>query len=133
MYNSVWGHDPDKGWSVYVPEGVSDLDKLELGKGYWIKMDQPGTLIIDGIDPPTIWVPLEGEAWNLVGYSCRECRSVEECISGIAYSINSVWEYYTVSGWSIYAPGGPSDLEFMKPGYGYWIEANENCLWNVNQ
>jgi len=34
-----------------------------------------------------------------------------------------LYEQRPTTGWAVYAPGGPSDMIFMKPGYGYWISA----------
>lgn len=50
----------------------------------------------------------------------------------VAGSINSVWEYEPVTGWSIYIPNGVNNLELMKPGCGYWIKAYQDCVWDIN-
>lgn len=131
-YDSVCAYDPETGWSIYAPGGMSDLDKIEAGKGYWIKMNKQGSLIIQGVPPEQTSIPLTGDAWNLVGYSSLEQRPPEECMAGVEDHINSVWEYSPVTDWSVYVPDGPGDLEFMRPGYGYWIKANEGCEWDVN-
>lgn len=131
-FNSVWAFDPDTYWSVYAPGVPSDLGTVEPGRGYWIKMDQPGVLIVHGIDPDQTDVFLKGGEWNLVGYNSRETKRAEDCMSSVENFINSVWEYNPGIGWLIYAPGQASDLEFMRPGRGYWIKAYVNCVWDVN-
>ena len=133
QYNSVWAYDPIGGWSVYAPGATSDLEEMIHGKGYWIKMNQPGTLTARGTPPEHTEISLRGNAWNMVGYSSLDTRSAQDCMSQVEDDINSVWEYNAEHKiWSIYAPGGPSDLELMKPGYGYWIRADQGCLWDVN-
>jgi hypothetical protein len=131
-YDSVCTYDPETGWSIYAPGRMSDLDKMEAGKGYWIKMNKPGTLIIQGAAPEQTAIPLTGEAWNLVGYSSLEQSPPEDCMASVEDYINSVWEYSPVTSWSVYVPDGPGDLEVMRPGYGYWIKANQGCEWDVN-
>jgi hypothetical protein len=132
-YDSVWAYDPGTGWSIYIPGGISDLEEMVVGKGYWIKMEQAGTMIVPGNVPDGTEISLIGGAWNLVGYSSMEQKKAEDCMSGVADHINSVWEYHPGTGWKIYTPGGISDLEYMKPGYGYWIKADINCIWDVNE
>ena len=131
-YDLVCAYDPETGWSIYVPGGVNDLDKMEAGKGYWIKMNKQRNLIIHGAAPEETAITLTGEAWNLVGYSSTKLRSPEDCMASVADYINSVWEYSPVTSWSVYVPDGPGNLEFMRPGYGYWIEANQGCEWDIN-
>jgi len=131
-YSSVWAYDSYAGWSVYAPGFSSDLLSMEPDRGYWVKMDLSGTLTFEGTQPQSASIPLWGEKWNLVGYNSPILRRAEDCMIGVAYSIESVWGYNLTTGWSEYVPGGPSDLIFMKPGYGYWIKAYENCTWNVN-
>lgn len=137
QYNSVWAYDPDTGWSVYAPGAPSDLEEMIPGKGYWLKMEVSGTLTIQGTVLEQTGISLRGNAWNLVGYSFLESRNAEECMSTVASYINSVWEYgphdAVVKSWSIYAPKARSDLEVMKPGYGYWVKADQNCEWYVNK
>ena len=118
---------------MYAPGGPSDLKKMKHGRGYWIKMDQPGNLVIRGTSPPSRAIFLKGGEWNLVGYSSTEPRDIEACISGVADNINSVCEYNSEAGWSIYVPRAPNDLGLMKPGYGYWIKANQNCIWDLDE
>jgi hypothetical protein len=132
LYNSVWAYDPYAGWSVYAPAIPSDLLEMRHGKGYWVKMDHSGTLKLAGTQPGSTAIPLWGGKWKLVGYSSLITRKAEDCMSSVADSINSVWECDPTTGWAAYVPGGPSDLIFMRPGYGYWIEANEDCTWDIS-
>ena len=131
-YNSIWAYDPATGWAIYVPGGVSDLTELVAGKGYWLKMDQAGTLTITGTTPGETAINLIGGVWNLAGYSSMTQQEAANCMSAVVAFINSVWEYHPATGWKIYVPGGVSDLIYMKPGYGYWIKADLDCVWDVN-
>jgi len=128
-YDSVWAYDPDEGWSVYAPEINGDLEEMKPGRGYWIKMDQPGVLILQGTDPEETGIFLEGGKWNLVGYTSRKARSPEDCMGSAANAIDLIWECNPGMGWSIYSPGDYSDLQLMKPARGYWIKADQSCMW----
>jgi hypothetical protein len=131
-YDYVWAYHPDNGWSIYAPWAPTDLEAMEPNWGYWVKMNESGDLLVEGTDPTETTIPLYGEKWNLVGYSSREYRSAEDCMSQVADKINSVWAYDPDTVWDIYVPGGPSDLEVMGPGVGYWIKADQYCEWDVN-
>jgi hypothetical protein len=132
-YNSVWAFDPDIGWTIYAPGMFGSLNEMTWDRGYWIKMNLPGELDIQGTEPGQTAIFLKGGRWNLVGYPSLQQKSVVECMSGVASNIDSVWEYNAQSkSWAVYIPGGSSDLQFMKPGCGYWIKANQGCWWDVN-
>jgi parallel beta-helix repeat protein/predicted outer membrane repeat protein len=132
MYDSILAFDPDEGWSAYSPEASSTLDRIESGRGYWIKMHRSGVLMVQGTEPDPIAIPLDGGKWNLVGYNSRDEKSAEEAMESVENSIDSVWGYSPTTGWSVYTPGGPGNLEIMYPGRGYWIRAYESCSWNIN-
>jgi hypothetical protein len=131
-YSSVWAYAPDTGWSVYAPGLPGGLQSMEPGRGYWIKMEEEGTLDVEGNDPEQTDITLIGGVWNLVGYSSQDPRYAEECMEHVAYAINSVWGYDSDTGWSVYEPGSPGDLIEMKPWRGYWIKADQTCTWDVN-
>ena len=132
-YNSIWAYDPETGWSMYAPGAPGVLDELVTGKGYWLEMYESETLILAGTVPDSTDIFLKGGKWTLAGYSSLSPRTPESCMSGVADKINSVWEYSPDTGWSVYVPGGVGNLDLMKPGYGYWIKANADCNWNVNE
>ena len=133
-YISVWAY---KGgvWYVYDPANpaFSDLNTMEPGWGYWIKMkdesDEYSLSIIgqNATDPIDL---LEG--WNLVGYNSSVSQSTGSAIASIIDNVITVWAYIDES-WKVYDPENPafSDLEIMEPGYGYWINTSEACVWSL--
>ena len=47
LYSSVLGFDPDEGAQSFYPDlpaPLNSLQEMEPGRGYWIRMDQAGTL-----------------------------------------------------------------------------------------
>lgn len=132
-YDSVWAFNPGSGWLIYKPGSPSNLQEIKPCEGYWIKMDTPGLLTVEGTDPDITEIFLEGGQWNLVGYCSRQLMSVADAVSSITSSIDSVWQFKPDQGWLIYTPGSPSNLEFLNPGDAVWIKADVDCLWDVNQ
>jgi hypothetical protein len=134
QYNSVWAYDPNAGWSTYAPGGPNSLVAIIAGKGYWIEMDEPWDLDIQGTIPEPTAITLWGGKWNLVGYNSSDPGSAEQAMSSVRDCIDSVCEYSPITGWSMYSPEMPGNLEVMKPGYGYWIRVDEiceTCEWDV--
>jgi hypothetical protein len=134
QYNSVWAYDPVLGWSIYVPGAPSDLQEIVSGKGYWIKMNDSETLVVQGTVPESTEVLLKGAKWNLAGYCSLDREDVGNC--NLPDCVDSVWEYSADTGWFVYAPGRLINLGTMKPGFGYWIKVREDhpedCVWDMD-
>ncbi len=130
-YISVWGYKNGK-WASYIPDDpvFSDLTAMNAGWGYWIKMSQSGTLTVSGTAATTAVSLVSG--WNLIGYNASGTRSVESALSSISGKYLTIWAFIDEK-WQVYDPASPifSDLEQMKPGYGYWINATVSCSWNL--
>jgi hypothetical protein len=77
-------------------------------------------------------IPLK-QGWNLVGYNCLTAQPIEEALSSIDGSYNSVWTYDSIDReWRKYIVDGPAflnDLETMDPGKGYWVNVTVDCTW----
>jgi len=129
--DSVWSYDWESGWSIYIPGAPTALEMI-AGPGYWIRMNEACNLTISGIEPQSTEIFLKGGEWNLVGYMSQESKGTEDCMLSVGNFIDSVWDYDWEDGWSIYIPGIPSVVENMKPGDGYWIRADEDCVWDIN-
>jgi hypothetical protein len=137
-YDSVWAYDAAAGlWRQHsgsIPV-LNPLEEMEARTGYWIMMNHPGTLIVQGIQPASA-IPLKA-GWNLVGYSSQTPMSIEDYLLTVEGMCSSIWTYNSGSGeWLRYYAGAPAllnNLEYLEPGSGYWIEANEDCIWNISQ
>jgi hypothetical protein len=128
---SVWAYE-NGSWQVYDPAnpGFSDLTTMEAGKGYWINMSESGTLNVSGSTPSNSVEITTG--WNLVGYNSENAQDIADALESIDGQYISVWAYID-GAWKVYDPENPgfSDLTTMLPGYGYWINAIEECLWTL--
>ena len=68
------------------------------------------------------------EKWNLISIPFNLIsEDIEEVFSQIDEDVEAVWSY-DEDGWHVYNPASPetSDLETVKPGYGYWVKASED-------
>ncbi len=126
---SVWAY-VEGSWQVYDPENpsFSDLVELDSGTGIWVNMKGGATLAVQDAGSDGIIFLTNG--WNLVGVNSSDVLSVTEAISQISENVLSVWSYEDGQ-WKIYDPLNPgfSDLSAMKPGFGYWINVKNTCIW----
>ncbi|MFC1717357.1 M6 family metalloprotease domain-containing protein [Candidatus Poribacteria bacterium] len=134
-YDSVWTYDAvTEQWHRYVvgsPPFLNNLAEMESGVGYWLMMNQPATLIVQGT-PPTTVISLKA-GWNLVGYSSRTSMPVEDCPPALGNRCNSIWTYNSEAGeWLRYDANVPAflnTLESLQSGSGYWIRADQDFVW----
>jgi hypothetical protein len=130
-YTSVWAFI-DNTWKVYDPlnPGFSDLTTMEAGRGYWVEMNESATMIVAGLVPSNATDLVNGS--NLVGYNSANPWDTPGAVASIDGQCVAVWAFIEGS-WKVYDPENPgfSDLTTMEPGYGYWIDVSEACVWNV--
>jgi len=73
--------------------------------------------------------------WNLISLSrTPNDTAIDQVLALIMGKVLSVWAYdSSSSSWKVYDPNNPgfSDLLTMGPGIGYWINASEDCVWNL--
>ncbi|MFC1710815.1 hypothetical protein ACFLZJ_01520 [Nanoarchaeota archaeon] len=71
-------------------------------------------------------IPLH-EKWNLISIPfnliSNNIAEVFSQMEGKEVEIEGVWSY-DETGWHVYKPEGPSDLEVIRPGFGYWVKAD---------
>jgi hypothetical protein len=130
-YTAIWAYSRGK-WQCYDPAnpGLSDLERIEPGRGYWINMKTTGRLTVSGTP---VSAPLSiYEGWNLVGYNASHPQSVETALSSLDGVCKSVWSF-RLGSWRLYDPENPlySDLSEFSPGEGYWIEAERDAEWRL--
>lgn len=106
------------------------LTTMEPGKGYWIKMKIAAKLTIRGNDAISSSIQLS-KGWNLVGYNSLSPRTITEALASIENLYYSVWAYKS-GGWLRHIEGfAGNNLTDMVPYYGYWINAKDNCTWDL--
>ena len=130
--NTVFGYDPDNGWSSWSPAGGGSLTVLHAGKGYWFKMDEADILTGNynltyssgGSAPSPPSQMLTGPGWNLIGQyqpynQTSNTNGALASLNSVLSSSGEILYQYTVSGGfvNIYDNGDYN----MEPGVGYWL------------
>jgi hypothetical protein len=128
-------YDPD----VQIPQTLTTLNN---DTGFWIYMNQAGTLNVIGAPPSTTNISLLTTAggWNLVGYPSAASEALPGALTnhGVGstnYSL--VYAYHAVegssAGWKKYdqIPMSTDTLTVVEPGWGYWINVSSNDTWEV--
>lgn len=130
-YESIWAY-VNGSWKVYDPNHpeFSDLTSMEAGLGYWVNMSETGTLSGSG-SSPSDFISLN-TGWNLVGVNSSTSHAIAVAMQSIEGKYELVW-FYEGGTWKVYDPQNPgfSDLTTISPGFAYWINANEPCLWSL--
>ena len=126
----------------------SDLHYVACGYGYWIRMAEPGEMVLYGPRADTAaGLPLHA-GWNLVGnwgdtcyydsddppdvplpddlYQFVQVPSIGDVLASID-GMYRVVRSLDVDGAHVWHPNVPafSDLYYFAPGYGYWIRMSD--------
>jgi len=131
-YNST--ENKWKSYSTSKPSFLNTLKEIKPEKGYWIKLNENATLIINGTLPSSIIYNLK-QGWNMISYPSLTEQPVQVVFADIDGTYTSVFAFINGS-WSSYSPEKPpylNTLQTMQPGYGYWINVNENITLLFNE
>ncbi len=130
---SVWSYE--RSWKYYIfgLQNPGSLSNMEPGKGYWVNVNTETDLIINGneLSDPSIMLV---SGWNLVGYNNSEPLKTEDALYSINEYYQSIWGYENQKGWSKFIKGASNEtnnLSELKPGVGYWINVNEDCVLDI--
>jgi hypothetical protein len=133
----VWGYDNEqKVWKKWMPdETANTLVAMEAGKGYWIYMNEAGTINISGWGSPPANVPLF-EGWNLIGYMGAENRAFDAALGGITGKWWAVWNWDWGT-WKVKTVDRNvvmpfPELSSVEKGKAYWIKVlnGQSGPWN---
>lgn len=138
LWDTAWAYDTNPGWKGYInnnePPPATELQTIEPGKGYWLKMNSPGTLTVTGknlTDTAISLVP----GRNVVGYNSLTAQSPQSALFGLPEG-SSIWGYDSLAkSWRTYVVGSPdflNNLNLLNPGNGYVIETTESYEWVIS-
>ncbi|MFH1641756.1 MAG: hypothetical protein ABIC04_02560 [Nanoarchaeota archaeon] len=128
-YTSVHGYntgDANDPWKTYNPSMpawvVQDLEEISEENGYFINMNNKSAFYLNG----TLLVPntiTYGKGWNLIGYPAQNSKGVVEALSTIQGSYSVIFGYNSINKTYYFYNASFADgtLEYVIPGYGYWI------------
>lgn len=131
-FRSIWAWE-DGEWQVYDPSfpELSTLRTMDAGRAYWISMEQEGTLVGHGLRPASTIELAHG--WNMIGFNDDEPADIGDLLGDTGPCISSIWAYESGS-WTYYQRNSPqfSNLQYLRPGHGYWVKSNGACQLSVN-
>ncbi|MDZ4181457.1 MAG: M14 family zinc carboxypeptidase, partial [Candidatus Cloacimonadaceae bacterium] len=111
-----------KSYSPQMAPWFNSLVNIEPGKGYWIHLDAPATLQIQGPLITTGSTPISlNPGWNLVSYLPESPQTVETALNSIITHLLEV--RYLDQSW---IPGA-GNLPQMEPGKAYWVNVSQAC------
>ena len=123
-----------KTYDPLLPE-FSDLHNIDYSHGYWVKMNQSANLAVNGTNPINKTINLLN-GWNLISYLCNSNKNVTEVFGSIMNKVIVIngFESGVGGGARTYDPQLPefSDLQELKPNYGYWVKMNQSAVLNYN-
>jgi hypothetical protein len=130
----VWGYDnQNKQWKKWQPHGTTNnLLEMEAGKGYWIYMNETGTIDISGWMTPVSAIHLY-KGWNLIGYTGSDNRNIQSALNAIPGSWSLVWGWENPS-WQArhrFIPTLPvPTFDSFRQMKAYWIRVDgEETNW----
>ena len=133
-----------------APDEFNSLTYLAVGYGYWIKMKEDATLVLEGSLAASTDALQLNAGWNLIGCWHSKVQfkgnqpaadlfpntvqkyDFEEDLRSVFNSVNTF--YITVQNYredniefiDSEAPPMFNTMEFVGPGYGYWIQLKES-------
>ncbi len=123
----------DDGGMTYDPTKpeFAGIDRVDWNHGYWLRLNRAVAFELCGQSPLSAPRQALQTGWNLVGYHGEAAIDVEAALAPIADKIAVVYGYD--GGYQVWQPVDKlhSTLEQLSPGHGYWILANEECLWEL--
>lgn len=116
----------------FDPNGLpflNTLDSIIPGEGYWVKVQNPDTLIVEGFRFPNDFTINLKTGWNLIAYWPQNTTSPELAFSTLisAGVLQMVTGYE--QGGKYFDPNGPpflNTLTEIKNGFGYWVKVSED-------
>lgn len=116
----------------YDPNGppyLNTLTNIAAGEGYWLKVQNSGTLTISGTPFPEDFSFDLLSGWNLIAYWPQETTTPEAAFEPlITAGILEMVTGYGLGG-KFFDPNGPpflNTLTEIKNGFGYWVKVSED-------
>lgn len=140
-WDATGAHSSSGNWlkADTIPMSQDSLTDLNETMGFWIHMNSASTLRVSGSMPTATSISILDNAsgWNLVGYPTVMNGALPNALSDLGTDFSLVYAYHaneTSDPWKLFdrsAPPFVSDLQFLSPGWGYWIKVTADHDWNV--
>jgi hypothetical protein len=111
-----------------LPSFLNTLKGLNVKDGYWVNVDGNVSFELEGVVPAGASITVR-TGWNLVGYPRETGAAPGNELTSLG---SKVQRFKNLK--SSFDPALPpflNTLKVMTPGLGYWLEVNEDGVWNV--
>ncbi|MFH2028412.1 MAG: MopE-related protein [Nanoarchaeota archaeon] len=121
-----------KSYIVTEQGTYGSLTVFEPDRGYWIKVTQDTNLVVSGIPYFSSQIRLN-KGWNLVGPITTTEKNIADALGPIMDNV-SVVRGFDETGAKTFDPLLPalSDLQIVKPYFGYWINVKNDTYLSVS-
>ena len=104
-----------------MPVEMNDLQQMDPRNAYWIYMTRQDTLAVKGTALPDNTPIALRAGWELVSYLPDDVQAADVALGSIRESLVLARGYD--QGYQSYYPalGSLSNLETLRPGFGYWL------------
>jgi subtilisin-like proprotein convertase family protein len=138
-FQSLWAYDAGSGtWSRFPTPAaeVPALSRVEVGRGYWIRVNQAVTLNVTGtgqMDVPSAPMQLNA-GWNLVGFPLQNTEAVDRVIKGLPvrsafrFEPNGMFQGLQVSEMGAIDSSAAPSFQRFEPGRGYWLLLRDSAV-----
>jgi hypothetical protein len=130
-FNEAWFFDSvDKEWSSIVrsrPYGSSSLN-IDHVMGFWVNLTEDANITLAGIVPTNTAIELIA-GWNLIGFPSFNHHITVGYLRSL-HSIGTVECFDSTV--SPYYLRPMQSSEFLLPGQGYWLQVENDSLWEFN-
>ena len=131
--NVTYGYNPSatEKWEIYRPnsEITNTLSTINPGKAYWIKMNNPDVLSVNGTidvksgDAPGVIPTFKvSPGWNLIGYYGTKDETASTALQNVDGKYSAIWTLFTDNVQTL--QGALKGIDFskeLKLLHGYWI------------
>ena len=128
LNNLIYVTGFNNGVSVYDPNGLpflNTLSQFEDGYGYWVKVNEDDTLVINGNPISHDFIPPYNAGWNLMGYLEGYSQSVSSYFDFLLDEDNLIYVTNFNQGAAFYDPNGLpflNSLNYVEDNLGYWVK-----------
>jgi len=117
-YDNKWNYK-----SKYMNKWFGDLAQMEVGRGYWIKVDEDVNLTLDGYEVKNFSLSLN-QGWNLISIPSVESMEINKIDNYTdIFTYEDKWIYR-----SRYMNKWFGSLNETEGGKGYWIKVENNKI-----
>ncbi len=128
--NLIYATGFNNGVSVYDPNGLpflNTLSQFDDGYGYWVKVNEDDTLVINGNPISHDFIPPYNAGWNLMGYTEGVTQSISSYFDFLLNENNLIYVTNFNQGAAFYDPNGLpflNSLNYVEDNLGYWVKTS---------